>query len=71
MKGDSVLLYNTGNRQSYIFNQLRQSDFHIQQSEKQKGKNTCDMKLADAPFVFSDVQACQEMQAYIRKNFPE
>ena len=31
-----VLIYNTGNRQSYIFEQLKQSDFHIKQSEKQK-----------------------------------
>ncbi len=69
-ENDKVLVYNTGNRQSYIFEQLRQSDFHIKQSEKQKAKNTCDMKLEDAIFVFSDVQSCQEMLAYIQENFP-
>ena len=69
-ENDKVLVYNTGNRQSYIFEQLRQSDFHIKQSEKQKAKNACDMKLEDAVFVFSDVQSCQEMLAYIRDNFP-
>ena len=69
-ENDKVFVYNTGNRQSYVFEQLRQSDFHIKQSEKQKEKNTCDMKLEDAVFVFSDVQSCQEMLAYIQENFP-
>ena len=69
-ENDKVLVYNTGNRQSYVFERLKQSDFHIKQSEKQKAKNTCDMKLEDSIFVFYDVQACQEMLAYIRENFP-
>ena len=69
-KEDKVLVYNTGNRQSYVFEQLTQSDFHIRQTEKQAAKNTCDMKLEDAPFAFNDVQNCREMQAYIRNHFP-
>lgn len=69
-KGDSLHLYNTGNRQSYTLDQLRQSDFIIQQTEKQKTKNACDMKIANAPFVFSDVQACNQLLSYIRENFP-
>lgn len=69
-KNDQVLVYNTGNRQSYIFEQLKQSDFHIKQSENQKARNSCDMKLEDSIFVFYDVQSCQEMLAYIQKNFP-
>ena len=64
-----VLVYNTGNRQSYIFEQLRQSDFHIKQNEKQKANNSCDMRIEDSVFVFYDVQSCQEMLAYIRENF--
>ena len=67
---DKVLVYNTGNKQSYVFEDLKQSDFHIQQSEKQKAKNACDMRLEDSVFRFYDVQACQEMQAYIREHFP-
>ena len=67
---DKVLVYNTGNRQSYVFEQLKQSDFHIKQSQKQKKNNTCDMKLEDSIFMFYDVQSCQEMLAYIRDNFP-
>lgn len=70
-ENDTVLVYNTGNRQSYVFEQLRQSDLHIRQSEKQKAKNTCDMKLEDAVFNFFDVQNCKEMMAYVRENFPE
>ena len=70
-ENNTVLVYNTGNRQSYVFEQLRQSDFHIRQSEKQKAKNTCDMKLEDAIFGFFDVQNCKEMMAYVRENFPE
>ena len=65
-----VLIYNTGNRQSYIFEQLKQSDFHIKQSDKQKAKNSCDMRIEDSVFVFYDVQSCQEMLTYIRDNFP-
>jgi hypothetical protein len=69
-KDDKVLVYNTGNRQSYVFEQIKQSDFHIKQSQKQKKNDTCDMKLEDSIFIFSDVQSCQEMLAYIRDNFP-
>lgn len=69
-ENDKVLVYNAGNRQSYVFEQLRQSDFHIKQTEKQKVKNTCDMKLEDAPFAFYDIQNYQEMRAYILENFP-
>ena len=70
-ENDEVMIYNTGNRQSYVFDQLKQSDFHIKQSDKQKAKNACDMKLADSVFVFYDVQSCREMREYIQKNFPE
>lgn len=67
---DKVLIHNTGNRQSYVFEELKQSDFHITQTEKQKVKNACDMRLEDAVFRFYDVQACAEMQTYIRQHFP-
>ena len=67
---DKVLVYNNGNKQSYVFQDLKQADFHIRQTEKQKAKNTCDMQLEDAPFRFYDVQSCQEMQAYIQEHFP-
>lgn len=70
-QGDKILVYNTGNRQSYVFEQLKQSDFHIKQTEKQKAKNTCDMRLEDSMFGFYDVQSCQEMLAYIQENFPQ
>lgn len=69
-ENDKVIVYNTGNRQSYVFEQIKQSDFHIKQSQKQKEKNTCDMKIEDAVFAFYDVQSCQEMLGYIRENFP-
>ena len=36
---NKVLVHNNGNKQSYVFEDLKQSDFHIQQSEKQKEKN--------------------------------
>ena len=69
-ENSKVLIYNTGNRQSYVFENIKQSDFHIKQSKKQKEANTCDMKIEDAVFVFYDVQSCQEMLSYIRENFP-
>ena len=69
-ENDKVHIYNTGNRQSYVFYQIKQSDFHIKQSQKQKENNTCDMKIEDSVFAFYDVQSCQEMLAYIQENFP-
>ena len=69
-EGDKVLVYNTGNRQSYVFEQIKQSDFHIKQSKRQEKNDTCDMKIEDSIFNFYDVQSCQEMLAYIRDNFP-
>ena len=69
-ENDKVLIYNTGNRQSYVFENIKQSDFHIKQSEKQKANNTCDMKIEDSVFAFYDVRSCQEMLAYIGENFP-
>ena len=69
-ENDNVHIYNTGNRQSYVFHQIKQSDFHIKQSQKQKENNTCDMKIEDSVFAFYDVQSCQEMLAYIQENFP-
>ena len=64
-ENSKVLIYNTGNRQSYVFENIKQSDFHIKQSQKQKEANTCDMKIEDAVFAFYDVRSCQEMLAYI------
>ena len=69
-ENDKVTIYNTGNRQSYLFEQLRQSAFHIKQSKKQKANNACDMRIEDSVFAFYDVQHCQEMLEYIQKNFP-
>ena len=69
-ENSKVLIYNTGNRQSYVFENIKQSDFHIKQSKKQKEANTCDMKIEDSVFAFYDVQSCQEMLAYIQENFP-
>ena len=69
-ENSKVLIYNTGNRQSYVFENIKQSDFHIKQSQKQKEANTCDMKIEDAVFAFYDVQSYQEMLAYIQENFP-
>lgn len=69
-RNNCVHLYNTGNRKSFVLDQLTQSDFIIKQNEKQKTKNTCDMRIADTPFVLSDVQSYQQMQSYIQENFP-
>ncbi len=69
-ENSKVLIYNTGNRQSYVFENIKKSDLHIKQSQKQKETNTCDMKIEDAVFAFYDVQSCQEMLAYIQENFP-
>ena len=67
---DTIVVYNTGNRQSYVLTELKQSDFIIKQSEKQKAKNTCDMRIANMVFVFNDVQSYQQMWSYIQDNFP-
>ena len=67
---DTILVYNTGNRQSYVLTDLKQADFIIKQNEKQKANNTCDMKIADVAFLFYDVQCYQQMWSYIQENFP-
>lgn len=69
-RDDTISVYNTGNRQNFVITDLKQSDFIIKQSKKQKAKNTCDMKIANMMFLFYDVQSYQEMWAYIQANFP-
>ena len=66
-----ILLYNTGNRQSYLVEEIPQRDLMISQTKSQKEKNTCDLQIRDTVFRFYDVANCREMQAYIRENFPE
>ena len=70
-RGDRIIMYNRGNRQSYEFEDLKRSDFLIRQSPKQKEQNTCDMQIKDCMFHFYDVQNCSQLLAYIQENFPE
>ena len=69
-KGSSILLYNTGNRQSYCLENLTQSDLILKQSNGQKRKNRCDLKIANTPFGIYDVERCSDMAAYICENIP-
>ena len=69
-KGSSMLLYNTGNRQSYRLDNLTQADLSIRQSAAQEKKNCCDLKIKDTPFGIYDVAHHKELAAYIRDNIP-
>lgn len=68
-RGNVLLLVNNGNAQGYTFEDLKAEDFKITQSEAQKAKNACDMRISDAPFVMYDVANCDELKAYIKANF--
>lgn len=70
-QGNRIVVYNRGNRQSYEFEDLKQSDFLIKQSSKQKTLNTCDLQIKDCMFRFNDVQNSSQLLCYIRENFPE
>ncbi len=67
--GNTLTIFNNGNGQSYVFTDLNTEDFKITQSEAQKAKNTCDMRISDAPFAFYDVADCKELKEYIEKHF--
>lgn len=64
-----LLLRNHGNGQRYRFGDLRQADFVITQTGKQKEQNACDLRIQDAPFRMYDVQNCDELRTYIQKHF--
>ncbi len=68
---DRIIVYNRGNRQTYEFEDLKQSDFLIRQSPKQKVLDTCDLQIKDCMFRFNDVQNSSQLLAYIKENFPE
>lgn len=65
-----ILLYNTGNHQSYSLDDLTRSDLIIKQSDAQKQKNTCDLTFKDMPFRLYDVACHNEMVTYIQEHFP-
>lgn len=65
-----ILLYNTGNRRSYVVEDIPRSDLMITQTKGQKEKNTCDLQIRGTVFRFYDVESCREMGEYIRRNFP-
>ncbi|MBQ7290134.1 MAG: hypothetical protein IJW76_00215 [Clostridia bacterium] len=68
-RGNVLFLVNNGNGQGYTFEALKAEDFKITQSEAQKAKNTCDMRVSDAPFAMYDIENCDELKAYIKANF--
>jgi len=70
LQGSDINLVNTGNRQSYRFENLSQSDLILKQSEAQKRNNRCDLAIQNAPFRMYDVACHREMAAYIREHLP-
>lgn len=66
---DTLTLTNNGNRQQYLFRDLTLTDFQIKQSAAQKKQNTCDLRIADAPFQISDLQNYDAFCAYLQKHF--
>lgn len=69
-RGCDLMLYSTGNRQSYYVEDLTRADLMIKQTEKQKAKNTCDLQIRNAPFVICDVKDHSGMWTYIQENIP-
>ena len=69
-KDNNLNLVNTGNHQSYYIENLTQSDLIIKQTQNQKKKNCCDLKIANTPFGIYDVKRYDELMVYIQKNIP-
>ena len=69
-KDNHVSLVNTGNHQSYYIENLTQSDLIIKQTQKQKKKKRCDLKIANTPFGIYDVKQYNELMIYIQQNIP-
>lgn len=67
--GNTLTVFNNGNGQSYVFTDLKAEDFKITESNKQKEKNLCDMRISDVPFAFYDIADCKELKEYIKSNF--
>ena len=69
-KDNNVSLVNMCNHQSYYIENLTQSDIIIKQTQKQKKKNCCDLKIANTPFGIYDVKRYNELMSYIQNNIP-
>lgn len=65
-----LIMYNHGNGQSYKIDELTVADFEFKQTEKQKARNSGDVKMVNYPlFMMYDVQNYSEFEAYVRSNF--
>ncbi len=69
-RGNTVYLYNTGNRQQYRIENLTQSALLIKQTPKQTANNTADLFITDTPLRMYDVQNCSDLLTYVRENLP-
>ena len=67
--GTELELTNHGNKQSYTFQHLIRGDFLITQSEKQKRKDTCDLRIRGVSIRMDDVERCTELQRYIQQHY--
>ena len=70
-QGNTLYLYNTGNRQQYRIESLTQSALLIKQTQKQKSNNTADLLIADTTLRLYDVQNCSDLLTYVRENLPQ
>ena len=70
-QGNTVYLYNTGNRQQYCIENLTQSALLIKQTQKQKSNNAADLLIGDTTLRMYDVQNCTELLTFIRENIPQ
>lgn len=69
-QGNTVYLYNTGNRQQYCIENLTQSALLIKQTQKQKSNNAADLLIGDTTLRLYDVQNCSDLLTYVRENLP-
>lgn len=69
-QGNTVYLYNTGNRQQYCIENLTQSSLLIKQTQKQKSNNAADLLIGDTTLRLYDVQNCSDLLTYVRENLP-
>lgn len=68
-KGTALTLTNMGNKQSYVFKDMKAIDFVLIQTPAQKEKNIGDFGIGGEPFRMYDVEKFNRLKEYIAKNF--
>lgn len=68
-EGAQLFLTDCGSRQTYRVFDVPASDFDIRQTEAQKAKNLCDLKIKNTMFNVYDAREADKLVRYIEEHF--